>query len=128
MSAPPITSTRAGATSRRTSTRFVISRELPRPDWSSRGREHKFGFRSFQQEGADVTSPSKSKKRQKSERDLERHYGAVRIKSVAGVLEHHRNRDTPSREATKPSKPKRSVLEDIGRPLRSQKSKGPVVK
>ena len=75
-----------------------------------------------------MTSPSKSKKRQKSERDLEKHYGAVRIRSVAGVLEHHRNRDTSSREATKPSKQKRSVLEDIGRPLRSQKSKGPVVK
>jgi len=75
-----------------------------------------------------VTSPSKSKKRQKSERDLEKHYGAVRIRSVAGILQHQRNRDTPSRETTKASKQKRSELEDIGRPLRSQKSKGPVVK
>jgi len=71
-----------------------------------------------------VTSPSKSKKRQKSERDLESHYGAVRIKSVAGVLEHHRNRDTSSRQATKSPKQKRSVLEGIGG--RSQKSKGRV--
>ena len=70
-----------------------------------------------------MTSPSKSKKRQKSERDLEKHYGAVRIRSVAGALEHHRNRDTSSREATKPSTQKRSVLEDIGGPLRSKKSK-----
>ena len=75
-----------------------------------------------------MTSPSKSKKRQKSERDLEKHYGAVQIRSLAGVLEHHGNRDTSSRETTRPSKQKRSVLEDIGRPLRSQKSKGPVVK
>jgi len=74
-----------------------------------------------------VTSPSKSKKRQKGEK-LEKHYRAVRIRSVAGVLEHHRDRDTSPREATKPSQQKRSVLEDIGRPLRSQKSKGPVIK
>ena len=64
-----------------------------------------------------------TKKRQKSERDLENHYGAVRIKSVAGALEHHRNRDT-SRQAMKPSKQKRSVLEDIGGRLLPQKSKG----
>jgi hypothetical protein len=65
-----------------------------------------------------------TKKRQKSERDLENHYGAVRIKSVAGGLEHHRNRDTPSGQATKPSKQKRSVLEGIGGRPHSQKSKG----
>jgi hypothetical protein len=75
-----------------------------------------------------VGSPSKSKKRQKSERDLESQYGAVRIRSVAGVLEHHRDRDASSYQATKPSRQKRSVLEDIGRPLRSKKSKGRVVK
>ena len=70
-----------------------------------------------------MTSPSKSKKRQKSERDLEKHYGAVRIRSVAGVLEHHRNRDTSSSEATKPSKQKRSVLEDMGVPYARKKAK-----
>ena len=75
-----------------------------------------------------MVSPSKSKKRQKSERDLEKHYGAVRIRSVAGVLEHHGDRDVSSRQAREPPKQKRSVLEGIGRPLRSQKSKGPVIK
>jgi hypothetical protein len=75
-----------------------------------------------------VAGSSKSKKRQKSERDLESHYGAVRIKSVAGVLEHHRDHDISSRQATKSSKQKRSVLEGIGRPLRSQKSKGRIIK
>jgi hypothetical protein len=39
-------------------------------------------------------------------------------------LEHHRNRDTPSGQATKPSKQKRSVLEGIGGRPHSQKSKG----
>jgi hypothetical protein len=67
-----------------------------------------------------------TKKRQKSERDLENHYGAVGIKSVAGALEHRRKRGTSARQATKQSKQKRSVLEGIGRPLRSPKSKGQV--
>lgn len=79
----------------------------------------------FLTRGAFVAGPSKSKKRQMSG-DLESHYGAVRIKSVAGALEHHRNRDTSSRAATKSSKQKRSVLEGIGG--RSQKSKGRVIK
>ena len=64
-----------------------------------------------------------TKKRQ-IERDLENHYGAVGIKSVAGALEHHRKRGTSARQATKQSKQKRSVLESIGGPLRSPKSKG----
>jgi len=66
-----------------------------------------------------------SKKRQMSG-DLESHYGAVRIKSVAGALEHHRNRDTSSCQATKSSKQKRSVLAGIGG--RSQKGKGRIIK
>jgi len=73
----------------------------------------------FPARGAYVT-----KKRQKSERGLENHYGAVRIKSVAGALEHHRKSDASSGEATKPSKQKRSVLEGIGGRPHSQKSKG----
>ena len=65
-----------------------------------------------------------TKKRQKCERDLENHYGAVGIKSVAGALEHRHKRGTSARQATKQSKQKRSVLEGIGG--RSQKSKGRV--
>jgi hypothetical protein len=83
------------------------------------------GLRGFPNKRCIVVSTSKSKKRQKSERDLESHYGAVRIKAVAGVLDHHRNSDTSSHEATtKSSSQKRSVLEGIGRPVRSTKSKG----
>jgi hypothetical protein len=74
-----------------------------------------------------VAGSSKSKdlkkKRQKSERDLESHYGAVRISAVAGALEHHGKRDTSSRQTTRSSKQKRSVLEGIGGPLGSQKTK-----
>jgi len=70
-----------------------------------------------------VASPSKPKKHQKSERDLETHYGAVRINALAGALEHHRNRSSSSNEAKKLSRQKRSVLEGIGGPLHSAKSK-----
>ena len=65
-----------------------------------------------------------AKKQQKSERDLESNYGTVRIKSVAGILEHHRNSGTSSRQPTKSSKQKRSVLEGLD--ARSQKGKGRV--
>ena len=45
-----------------------------------------------------MAGPSKVKKHQKSERDLEGYYGAVRISAVVGVLEHHRNLIKPSND------------------------------
>jgi len=71
-----------------------------------------------------VAGPSKVKKHQKSERDLEGYYGAVRISAVAGVLEHHRNRATSSSQATTSSRQKRSVLEGISGPSQKRQRSG----
>ena len=51
-------------------------------------------------------SQEPNEKRRKRERELENPHGAIRLKAVAGALEHHHRRDKSSRQTIKLAKEK----------------------
>ena len=51
-------------------------------------------------------SQEPKEKRRKRERELENPHGAIRLKAVAGALEHRRRRDNSSRQTNKAPKEK----------------------
>ena len=51
-------------------------------------------------------SQEPKEKRRKRERELENPHGAIRLKAVAGALEHRRRRDKSSRQTNKSPKVK----------------------
>ena len=53
-----------------------------------------------------VRSQEPKEKRRKRERELENPHGAIRLKAVAGALEHRRRRDNSSRQTNKAPKEK----------------------